>query len=76
MSQSKRLSFVESIANTCIGFGLSLLVWHWLCKWYDIPMPIERNLEITGIFTIVSIVRGYGVRRLFNWIQRLVDAAD
>lgn len=66
MSQTRRLSVIESIANTAVGFFLSLLVWHWLCKWYDIPMPIEKNLEITGIFTVVSVLRGYAVRRCFN----------
>lgn len=64
--QSRRLSVIESVANTAVGFIVSMIVWHWLCKWYDIPMPIEKNLEITGIFTVISVLRGYGVRRFFN----------
>jgi hypothetical protein len=77
MSQTKRLSVVESITNTAVGFCISLVVWHWLCKWYDIPMPIKTNLEITSIFTVVSILRGYFIRRFFNaeaW-KRLIGVA-
>ena len=68
--QSKKYSAIESVANTAIGFIISLIIWHWLCKWYGIPMPFEQNLEITGIFTVVSIARGYVVRRLFNSLKK------
>jgi hypothetical protein len=60
------MSFIEACLNTASGFAVSLVVWHWVCKWFDIPMPIGRNLEITGIFTIVSVARSYLWRRLFN----------
>lgn len=60
------MSFLEACLNTASGFIVSLIVWHWVCKWFSIPMPMSRNLEITGIFTVVSIVRSYVWRRLFN----------
>ena len=64
--QSKRMSLLEASLNTASGFIVSLIVWQSICKWLDIPMPLGRNLLITGIFTIVSIVRSYLWRRLFN----------
>lgn len=71
MSQSKRASFIEACLNTASGFVLSLFVWHWVAKWYGIPMPITTNLEITGIFTVVSVARSYVWRRSFNgWIRK------
>lgn len=71
MSQSRGWSLVEAVSSTAVGFGVSLLVWHYVAAWYGIPMPLQTNLEITAIFTVVSIARGYLWRRLFNWIGRL-----
>lgn len=66
MSQPRLASFTEACLNTASGFIISLIVWHWVAKWYGIPMPLETNLEITGIFTAVSVLRSYVWRRLFN----------
>ena len=66
MSQSRKGSFVEACLNTASGFVVSLIVWHYVAAWYGIPMPLSTNLEITGIFTVVSIARSYLWRRLFN----------
>lgn len=66
MSQSKKVSFLEACLNTASGFIVSLIVWHYVAMWYGIPMPFVTNLEITGIFTVVSIARSYLWRRLFN----------
>ena len=69
MSQSRRMSFIEASLNTASGFVVSLVVWQLLCNWLQIPMPLGRNLLITGIFTVVSIVRSYLWRRLFNMFR-------
>lgn len=66
MTQSRRASLLEASLNTASGFVVSLIVWHYLASWYGIPMPFSTNLEITGIFTVVSIARSYLWRRLFN----------
>lgn len=64
--QSKLGSFTEACLNTATGFVISLVVWHFVARAYGIPMPIGENLQITAIFTIVSIVRSYLWRRAFN----------
>lgn len=68
--QSKRSSFIEACLNTASGFVLSLVVWHFVAMAYGIPMPFDQNLQITGIFTVVSIVRSYVWRRAFNGAWR------
>lgn len=68
MSQSRLGSACESALNTASGFVVALIVWHFVAAAYAIPMPIETNLQITAIFTVVSIVRSYLWRRLFNWL--------
>jgi hypothetical protein len=64
--QTKIDSLMESLTNTLIGFGLSFVVWALVARAYGIPMNWATNLQITGIFTVVSIARQYVLRRLFN----------
>jgi len=67
MSQTKIGSFIESIVSIVLGFLISLLVWLLIIKpLYGIEVSIMSNLEITGIFTIFSILRSYVVRRYFT----------
>jgi membrane protein implicated in regulation of membrane protease activity len=64
--QSRTSSLIEACLNTASGFILSFVVWHFVAIAYGIPMSFDTNLQITGIFTVVSIVRSYLWRRLFN----------
>lgn len=69
MSQSRAGSLTEACLNTASGFVVSLLVWQWLvAPLYGLPIDWGMNFGITIIFTVVSIVRSYLWRRLFNWI--------
>lgn len=67
--QSRKHSFLEALLNTSSGFLTSLLT-----QWVVFPMfgfhpAFSDNLIITLIFTIVSIVRSYLWRRVFNALQ-------
>lgn len=68
--QTKRISLIEAIVSTLIGFIVSLIVQLIIYPIMDIKATIEQNLTITTVFTIVSIVRGYLVRRFFNKIKQ------
>lgn len=64
--QLKIDSLMESVVNTTIGFVLSMVTWHFVALAFGIPMGLSTNLQITGIFTIVSIARQYVLRRAFD----------
>lgn len=64
--QSKKKSFIESITQTLIGLGTSILIQVVLYPLMGIPVTFKQNLIITAVFFIFSIVRGYLVRRLFE----------
>jgi len=64
--QSKKHSFIESLLNTLVGFLISLLVQLLIYPILNIPVTIFQNIIITSVFTIVSIIRGYIIRRYFN----------
>lgn len=65
-NQSKVDSVMESVTNIAIGFPLSLIVWHFLCIAMGIPMPLGDNILVTTVFTVVSLLRSYVLRRMFN----------
>jgi hypothetical protein len=66
MKQTKKHSIIESITQTLIGLLTSILVQVVLYPLLDIPVSFKQNLIITAVFFIVSIIRGYVVRRYFN----------
>lgn len=67
MKQTKLESFIEASLNTAIGFVISYLTWILIVvPLYHMELSHKDNLMITLIFTVVSVIRGYVVRRYFN----------
>ena len=66
MKQTKRKSLIESVIQTIIGLGTSILIQIILYPIMGIPVSLKQNLIITLVFFTVSIVRGYFVRRIFE----------
>ncbi len=65
--QTKTQSIIESICNVGSGFIISLLLWMFVISpLYGIDKDFKQGLSITLLFTVISIVRGYIWRRLFN----------
>ena len=64
--QNKKQSLIESIAQTIIGLGTSIIIQVVLYPILGIPVSFTQNLIITAVFFVMSIVRGYIVRRIFN----------
>jgi hypothetical protein len=70
MMQTRWQSFVESCINVAIGYGVALMAQIVVFPIFDINISMSSNLAIGAIFTFVSIVRSYAVRRVFNHIHR------
>lgn len=66
MSQSKAMSLLEAVVNTVVGLGVAMVTTAAICKAYGIPMTWENNFIITFWMTVISIVRSYLLRRMFN----------
>jgi len=66
MSQKKKHSLIESISNVIAGFGVALLSQIILFPFFGIHVTIQDNLWIGGWFTVISLVRSYTLRRVFN----------
>lgn len=65
--QTRLQSFIEQLLNIGSGFLVSLLVWEFVVKpIWNIQTSHAENLQITLLFTVVSIARSYAWRRVFN----------
>ena len=66
--QTRHQSLIETLAGTAIGFVIAFLAQLWIMHHYEIQSSLQQDFFITVFFTGISILRGYAVRRLFNWI--------
>jgi hypothetical protein len=70
MNQPKQSRWIEQILNVGSGFIVSLIFWVFIVvPVWDLPVNMNENLQITACFTILSIIRGYIWRTLFNKYQ-------
>ena len=58
---------VEAVTNTVVGLFLAFMVNAALMHWTGVTASAMQNLLIVGGHTVVSVVRSYVLRRLFNW---------
>lgn len=67
MTQTRTGSFVEAAVNIAIGFAIN-----WTCNMIFLPMfgftglTAGKAFGIGLVFTIISLVRQYILRRYFN----------
>lgn len=64
--QLKRHSLLESIVNVAVGYGVALLSQIIIFPVFGIKVSLRDNVLIGVFFTIISIIRSYLLRRLFN----------
>lgn len=74
MQQTRLESLAEALMNTIIGYCVALLSQLVIFPMYGIHVPLSTNMVIVALFTIISLVRNYIVRRWFN--ARLHSAAQ
>ena len=67
--QSRRMSMIEAFFATatsyCVAIGSQLLIY----PHFGIQITLAQNFGLAGAFTLISLVRGYMVRRAFNYMR-------
>lgn len=69
MSQSRLGSMIEAVANVAIGYGVAVATQVVVFPWFGLHASMSDNLLIGALFTVVSLVRSYTLRRLFNLLH-------
>lgn len=64
--QSRWMSLVESLTNIAVGYGLAVLTQILVFPLFGLQASLGENLLIGAMFTAVSLVRSFALRRIFN----------
>ena len=67
--QSKKMSVLESVANTVTVLLMSFYIQLLVFPLFGIMVTTATNLKITAIFFVASFARSYSFRRIFNKIN-------
>ena len=67
--QTRRGSLIETITNIVVGLAVSLVVNATVFPLLGFHITGSQNVTLTIIYTIISIVRSYILRRTFNQIS-------
>ena len=76
MKQSRLMSLVESLANVLVGYGVAVATQMAVFPLFGMVVTVAENLLIGLIFTVVSIVRSYALRRGFEALRVRQSASD
>ena len=69
MKQSRLMSLVESLANVLVGYVVAVATQMLVFPLFGLAVTVTENLLIGLIFTAVSIVRSYALRRGFEALR-------
>jgi hypothetical protein len=74
MNQTRIGSLIEVLFNIAIGFAINWVANLWILPLYGFQITGGQAFSMGLIFTVISVVRSYIVRRWFN--ARLHAAAE
>ena len=69
MKQSRLMSLVEAITNVIVGYGVAVLTQILIFPIFGLHTTLAQNLQMGLLFTGVSIIRSFLLRRLFEAIR-------
>ena len=64
--QSRRQSLIEAITNVVVGYALAVLTQIVVFPWFGLKVSLNDNLAIGAMFVMISLLRSYALRRLFE----------
>jgi hypothetical protein len=65
--QSRLVSLIEASTNVLVGYAVALLTQQMVFPLFGITATVATHGKIAAVFTGVSLVRSYLLRRLFEW---------
>jgi hypothetical protein len=64
--QSRRQSLIEAITNVVVGYALAVITQIVVFPWFGLQVSLSDNLAIGALFVMISLLRSYALRRLFE----------
>lgn len=69
--QTRTASAVEAVANVLVGYFVALASQLVIFAGYGVHLSLADNAMIGVWFTLISLVRSYLLRRIFNGLRDL-----
>jgi hypothetical protein len=63
------MSLVEAVANVVVGYGIAVAMQLVLFPTFGLAVSLRQSLAIGVVFTLVSVVRSYLLRRIFEALR-------
>jgi len=63
------MSFAEALTNVAVGYGIAVATQMAVFPVFGLHASLSDNLLMGAVFTLVSIVRSYSLRRIFEEIR-------
>ena len=65
------MSLVESIANVVVGYGVAVITQMLVFPLFGLHASLSQNLLIGLVFTCVSLVRSFFLRRVLEALRTI-----
>ena len=69
--QTKTFSLIEALINVLTGWLVALATQLLVYPFFNINITLLANIKLSIIFVLVSLIRVYLIRRLFNYFLKL-----
>lgn len=63
------MSLVEAAANVIVGFALAMVTQVAVFPVFDLSLSTPQALLTSAIFTVISLLRSFALRRLFEGMR-------
>lgn len=70
MTQTRRMSLAESVTNVVVGYVLAIITQIVVFPLFGIVTDLKQHLAIGLAFVVVSLARGFVLRRIFEHFSR------
>ena len=67
--QSKKQSLIETLTSVFVGWLIGVILNLTILPLFDYNITLTDSLWVSLIFTIVSVMRSYMIRRFFNRME-------
>lgn len=68
-AQSHVMLLVEAVTKVAVGFGVAVATQLLVFPVFGLQMTWLENLKLAAAFTLISIIRSFALRRLFEVIR-------
>lgn len=68
--QSRWMSVIEALCNVYLGWAVAFIAQLWVFPALGVYASLNQHIALSVIFTAISLIRNYVLRRGFVWLER------